>query len=101
VTDFHSAAEAEAVASAWGGLPDPGTLDRVLAADSRLNRIAVTGKCAPSVTEADKIIKAGNSLNLYRLPGKEEISVTGPAQRLEPGEYILRWGKRYKLISVP
>ncbi len=101
VTDFHSAAEAEAVASAWGGLPDPATLDHVIASDSRLNRIAVTSKCAPSVTEADKIIKAGNSLNLYRLPGKEEIPVSGPAQRLEPGDYILRWGKRYKLISVP
>jgi tyrosyl-tRNA synthetase len=99
VTDFHSADEADAVAASWGDLPDVDTLEHVSVSDSRLNRLLTQARFAPSVTEADKLIKA-NGVAVYIVPGNQDVAVTGPAQRLDSGEYIVRVGKRYKHVKV-
>ena len=49
--------------------------------------------------EADKLIK-GNAVALFAAPTGSEIPVTGPSQKLEAGEYIVRVGKRYKHVTV-
>lgn len=99
VTDFHGTEEARTVESAWGGWPAFETLDHFPAVDARLNRVLVAARFCASVTEADKLIKA-NSVGLQTHPAQTEIGVTGPAQKLEPGHYTVRVGKRYKGISV-
>jgi tyrosyl-tRNA synthetase len=98
VKDFHSAEEAEQVASAWGGLPPVETLDHFSITDPRINRALVQARFVSSVTEADKIIKAhGVSVNIVK--SGEEVRVTGPAHKLESGDYIIRVGKKYKHVS--
>lgn len=97
VTDFHGAAEAEQVAASWGGLPAFETLDQFTVSDARLNRVLVQAKFVPSVTEADKLIKAA-SVALFAEAG--EVAVTGPAQKLAAGVYTVRVGKRYKGVTV-
>jgi tyrosyl-tRNA synthetase len=99
VTDFHSSAEAERVASAWGGLPPVETLDHFTVTDARINRALVQSHFVSSVTEADKIIKS-NGVSVNAVASGDEIAVTGPAQKLEPGHYIVRVGKKYKHISL-
>ena len=59
----------------------------------------VAGKFCGSVTEADKLIKA-NSVGLQTYPAQGDIAVTGPAQKLEPGHYTVRVGKRYKGVEI-
>jgi tyrosyl-tRNA synthetase len=100
VTDFHSAAEAERVAAAWGGLPPVETMEHHSVNDSRLNRVLVQSKLAPSVTEADKLIKVANTVAVFRQPDAEELVVSSPAQRLESGLYIIRVGKKYRHVTV-
>ena len=99
VTDFHGADEARVVEGAWGGWPAFDTLDKFSTADARLNRALVAAKFCGSVTEADKLIKA-NSVGVRAHPSQIEIAVTGPAQKLDPGHYTIRVGKRYKGIEV-
>jgi tyrosyl-tRNA synthetase len=100
VTDFHSAEEAERVASTWGGLPPLETLDRSEVTDSRLNRALAQARLVSSVTEADKIIKA-NGVSIFAVPAGEEVNVTGPAQKLAAGDYVVRVGKKYKHLFLP
>ena len=100
VSDFHSAEEAERVASAWGGLPPVETLEHHTVTDPRLNRALAQAKFAPSVTEADKLIKNANSVTVYRLPESAEVAYSGPAHKLEPGEYVVRVGKKYKHLLI-
>jgi tyrosyl-tRNA synthetase len=99
VSDFHSAAEAERVASSWGSTPPVETLDHFTVADGRINRMLVQAKFVNSVTEADKLIKA-NSVAVFTVSGGDEIGVTAPAQRFDAGEYIVRVGKKYKHVTV-
>ncbi len=99
VTDFHGAEEARKVEGTWGGWPAFETLDLFPAPDARLNRILVAAKFCSSVSEADKLIKA-NSVGLQTHPGQDEVAVTGPSQRLDPGQYTVRVGKRYKGVAV-
>jgi tyrosyl-tRNA synthetase len=99
VTDFHSADEADRVASAWGGLPPIETLDHIQVTDARLNRALAQAKFVSSVTEADKIIKA-NSVSLHHAASGDEIAVTSPAQKLDPGTYIIRVGRKYKHVQI-
>jgi tyrosyl-tRNA synthetase len=99
VTDFHSAEEAERVAASWGELPAIDTLEHVSVTDSRLNRLLTQARFAPSVTEADKLIK-GNGVAVFAVPANSELPVTSPAHRLDAGEYIVRVGKRYKHVKV-
>ena len=99
VKDFHSAEEAERVASSWGGLPPVETLDHHTVTDARINRALVQARFVSSVTEADKIIKS-NGVSVNAVASGVEIAVTGPAQKLEPGQYIVRVGKKYKHVSL-
>jgi tyrosyl-tRNA synthetase len=99
VADFHSHEEAERVAAAWGGLPPVETLDHFQVTDSRVNRLLVQARFVASVTEADKIIKA-NGVSVSSAGSSAEVPVSGPAQKLEPGEYIVRVGKKYKHVTI-
>lgn len=99
VTDFHSSEEAERVSSAWGGLPPVETLDHFPVTDARLNRMLVQARFVSSVTEADKIIKS-HGVSINTVASGDEIPVSGPAQKIEPGNYIVRVGKKYKHISI-
>jgi tyrosyl-tRNA synthetase len=100
VTDFHSAEEAERVASAWGGLPPVETLEHFRVTDARLNRVLVQARFFNSVTEADKVLKTPNSVSINAVSSADEILFTGPAHKLDPGDYIIRAGKKYKHITV-
>ena len=100
VADFHSAEEAERVFSTWGEKPSADTLEQVNATDQRVNRMLVQAKFAPSVTEADKVIKGGG-LAVTAMSSGVDIPVSSPAQKLEAGHYIVRVGKRYKHVVVP
>jgi tyrosyl-tRNA synthetase len=99
VAEFHSPAEADRVASNWGGVPPIETLDHFTVSDARVNRVLVQARFVNSVTEADKLIKA-NSVAVLNVAGATELPVTGPAQRLETGDYIVRVGKKYKHVTV-
>ena len=96
ISDFHPNEAALRASEGWGGVPDPETLESFNSVDPRINRILLIGKFVPSVTEADKLIKAG-SVEVFRLPGNEPIPVTGPAQKLDPGHhFLMRAGKKWK-----
>ncbi len=95
VRDFHGEDEAARVVEGWGSVPLPE--NHAEATDARMNRILVAAKLAGSVGEADRLIKsgavkAGNAVTL-------EL-VTNPAQRMEPGEFVVRVGKRYRWIQL-
>jgi tyrosyl-tRNA synthetase len=95
VRDFHGEDEAARVVEGWGSVPLPE--NHAEATDARINRILVAAKLAGSVGEADRLIKsgavkAGNSVTL-------EL-ITNPAQRMEPGEFVVRVGKRYRWIQL-
>lgn len=100
VADFHSAEEAARVADAWGGLPPVETLDHHTAADSRLNRVLLQARFAPSVTESDKLIKTPNTVAVFRVSDGLEIPLSGPAHRLDPGAYIVRVGRKYRHVTI-
>jgi tyrosyl-tRNA synthetase len=99
VKDFHSSAEADRVASSWGGLPPVESLDHLVGTDSRVNRLLVQGKFVNSVTEADKIIKS-NGVSVNRVADGGEVPIGGPAHKLDSGEYLIRVGKKYKHVTV-
>ncbi len=95
VKDFHGEDAAARVAENWGSVPLPE--NHAEASDARINRILVAAGLAQSVGDADRLIKsgavkAGNSVTLE--------SVTNPAQRMEPGEFVVRVGKRYRWIRL-
>jgi tyrosyl-tRNA synthetase len=100
VADFHSPGEGERVAAAWGSAPPVETLDHFAVSDPRLNRVLVQARFVSSVTEADKLIKAPNSIALTRVGDAGEVVFSSPAHRLEPGEYIVRVGKKYKHVRI-
>jgi tyrosyl-tRNA synthetase len=100
VTEFHSAADAERVLSAWGGLPPVETLEHHRASDSRINRILQQAKFVNSVTEADKMIKTAGTVQAFLVPSQQEVALSGPAHKLQPGEYIIRAGKKLKHVVI-
>ena len=55
--------------------------------------------CVALITVPDKLIK-GNSVGLQTHPAQADIPVTGPSQKLDPGHYTVRVGKRYKGVVV-
>ncbi len=100
ISDFHPREAALKAAESWGGLPDPATLESFNSVDPRVNRILAIGKLAPSVTEADKLIKAG-SVAVYKLPDNTPVAITGPAHKLDAGaHYLVRAGKKWKQLYV-
>ncbi len=100
VADFHSVEEADQVSMSWGSAPPVETLEHFQVTDARLNRVLMQARFVASVTEADKLLKSGAIVSLHTVPGDQEIAVTGPSQKLEPGDYIVRAGKKYKHITL-
>jgi hypothetical protein len=74
------------------------TLEHFPVTDNRLNRILMQARFASSVTEADKLIKTPNCVSLER--NDTQVPFTGPAHKLDPGDYIVRVGKKYKHVTV-
>jgi tyrosyl-tRNA synthetase len=97
VADFHGAAAGKAARDQW--LHDvsqgqvPTDLESATVSDQRLNKLLVQAGLAPSASEADRLIKS-KSVEIVGL------AVTGPSQKLEPGEYTVRAGKRWKRVLV-
>ncbi|MBI4893471.1 MAG: tyrosine--tRNA ligase [Acidobacteria bacterium] len=95
--DFHPAHEAKAARGQW--LHDvsqgqvPTDLPLVPANDPRLKHCLLQTGLAPSSTEADRLIKAG-AVQVNNEP------VRTPSHKFEPGEYILRAGKKWARIRV-
>jgi tyrosyl-tRNA synthetase len=100
VAEFHTVEDAGRVAASWGGLPPIQSLDHYRVSDARLNRVLQQAKFVGSITEADKIIKAGGSVDVYPAGSAEPLSVNGPAQKFASGDYIVRVGKKYKHVTV-
>jgi tyrosyl-tRNA synthetase len=102
VTDFHSAADAEEAAQRFDLVLAEGkgadTNERVSIIDWRLNRILVQAGLAPSVKEADRLVKQG-SVTLAAA-GAGFQAMANPAERVEPGKYTVRAGKNYKHIGA-
>jgi tyrosyl-tRNA synthetase len=100
---FHSPAAAKAAREEWlhdvsqGQIPENLPLSE--SADSRLNRVVVAGGLAASNTEADRLIKAG-AVTLGPAGSGSLEPQTTPAFRLEPGEYILRAGRKWARVRV-
>lgn len=95
VRDFHGEDAAQRVVESWGSVPLPE--NHAEATDPRINRVLVAAGLAASTGEADRLIKsgavkAGNSVTLE--------TVTSPTQRMEPGEFVVRVGKRYRWIQL-
>jgi tyrosyl-tRNA synthetase len=95
VRDFHGEDAAQKTVESWGSVPLPE--NHAQATDARINRILVAAGLASSVSDADRLIKsgavkAGNTVTLE--------AVTNPAQRMEPGEFVVRVGKRYRWIQL-
>ena len=101
VTDFHSAAAASEAAERFERVLAEGkgadTGDRVCISDWRLNRVLVQTGLAPSVKEADRLIKQ-NAASVATAGG-DFVTVTNPAERIEPGNYTVRVGKNYKHVG--
>jgi tyrosyl-tRNA synthetase len=95
VNDFHGAEAAERVAAAWGGIPLPE--NHAEAADARVNRVLVAAGLASSVGEADRLIRGGG-VKVGNEQGLEPV--TNPALKLEPGEFVVRAGKRYRWVRL-
>jgi len=103
VTDFHSRAAALEAADRWerevsqGEIPTD--LETVTISDPRVNRILVQARLAGSVSEADRLVKA-NAVTLAPWPAATLNPVSNPAERLAPGEYVIRAGKKFRKIIV-
>jgi tyrosyl-tRNA synthetase len=102
VSDFHSreaavraAAQFEAVLSAGKGAE---TGARVSINDWRINRMLVESGLAPSVKEADRLVKQGAVT--IAAAGGEFRAISNPAERIEAGEYTIRAGKNYRNLGV-
>ena len=102
VGDFHSTEAAEKAAREFENVlsqhkgAEAG--DRVAIADWRANRVLLSAGLAPSVKEADRLIKAG-AVTLAPAGG-DFRTVTSPTERIEPGDYTIRAGKNYKNIGM-
>src|SRR5579885_1658988 len=104
VADFHSLAEANAAAEQFervlaqhkGASADDS--DRIPITDWRVNRMLVATGLAPSVKEADRLVKQG-AVTLAP-EGGDFRPVASPAERVPPGEYTIRSGKFYKHVKA-
>ncbi len=100
---FHGTAAAKRAREAWleevsqGQIP--GDLALIQAADPRLNRVLVQAGLAGSNAEADRLIKS-SAVVLARNGSTELVPQTQPALRLEPGEYVLRAGRKWARVRV-
>ena len=101
VTDFHSAEAAREVAERFERVLAEGkgaeSGDRIAISDWRLNRVLVQAGLAPSVKEADRLIKQ-NAASVA-VAGGDFATLTNPAERMTPGDYTVRVGKNYKHVG--
>ncbi len=103
VAGFHPPAEAKAAREQWlhdvsqGQIPQDLPLEAI--GDPRLNRILLATGLAGSTSEADRLIKSG-AVSLAAA-GSEDLEVRKtPSERIAPGEWIVRTGRRWKRISI-
>ncbi len=103
ISDFHSAEEAHAARAQWLAEVSqhqiPEELETVQVSDARLNKILVQSGLAPSGAEADRLIKSG-AVSVAPAGSTTLETISVPAQRLTPGEYVARAGKRWKKVVV-
>ncbi len=109
ITDFHTAADARAAREQWlsevsqGQIP--ADLEAIPVSDPRINKILVQTGTAASGTEADRLVKT-HAVRFARCDGGSSPAAgdlqlfTSPAQKLEPGAYIINAGKRWKKVIV-
>lgn len=103
VAEFHPAAEARAAREQWlhdvsqGQVPTDLAVEAV--SDPRLNRILVATGLAASTSEADRLIKSG-AVSLAPAGVDELAPRRNPSEKIAPGEWIVRTGKRWKRISI-
>ncbi len=109
ITDFHAAPAARAAHEQWlsevsqGQIPEG--LEAIAVSDARINKILVQTGTASSGAEADRLIKthAVRFVPCYgdSTPAAADLQpFTSPAQKLEPGAYIINAGKRWKKVVV-
>jgi tyrosyl-tRNA synthetase len=102
VSDFHSPEAAEKAAGQFEEVLSEGrgaeAGARVAINDWRINRMLVESGLAPSVKEADRLVKQGAVT--IAAAGGEFRAVSNPAERIEPGEYTIRAGKNYRNLGV-
>jgi len=97
VADFHPAGQARAAREQW--LHDvsqgqvPTDLELHEGVDARLKQCLLQTKLAPSASEAERLIKAG------AVHVDQEV-VKSPSYKLEPGEHLLKAGKRWARVKV-
>ncbi len=102
-SDYHGKEAGRAAKAAWlrdisqGAIPE--NLDTATAADPRLGKILASSGLASSGAEADRLVKS-NAVEIFREQDKSKVDVQGPGQRLEPGIYFVRAGKRWKRVIV-
>lgn len=95
--DFHPAEAARAAREQW--IHDvsqgqvPGDLPVVDCPDPRLRQCLLAARIATSGTEADRLAKAG----AVEVDG---AVVKSPAERLPPGEHVVRAGKKWARVRV-
>ncbi|MEO8658877.1 MAG: tyrosine--tRNA ligase [Bryobacteraceae bacterium] len=103
VADFHGQEAAEEAAARWNREVSqgeiPADLEEVTVSDARLNRALVQAKLSGSVSDADRLIKAG-AVAAAKTPSMELVTMTVPAERLDGGEWIIRAGKKHKRVKV-
>jgi tyrosyl-tRNA synthetase len=102
VSDFHSPEAAKRAAEQFEEVLSEGrgaeAGARVAINDWRVNRMLVESGLAPSIKEADRLVKQGAVT--IAAAGGEFRSVSNPAERIEPGEYTIRAGKNYRNLGV-
>jgi tyrosyl-tRNA synthetase len=95
ITDFHGAEAAESAAASWGSVPPPE--NHAVTSDPRLKSILVAAGLASSGGQAEQHIKSG-AVKVGNIVTLETI--TNPTHRVEPGEFVVRLGKKYRWIRL-
>jgi tyrosyl-tRNA synthetase len=103
IADFHPAEAARAARAQWLAEVSqhqiPEDLETVAVSDSRINKILVQAGLAPSGAEADRLVKSG-AVESAASGSTDLETLSTPTQRLSPGEYVIRAGKRWKKVVV-
>jgi len=103
IADFHTPEAARTARAQWLAEVSqhqvPEDLQTIHVTDARINKILVQAGLAPSGAEADRLVKSGAVAGA--LSGSAEFQAfSTPTQRLDPGEYVVRAGKRWKKVVV-
>lgn len=103
IADFHPRQAAREAREQWlreiseGEIPT--NLETAAVSDPRLNRVLVQANLASSVGEADRLIKAG-AVALAPAGQPDLIAERNPTAKLDPGDYVIRAGKRWKRVTL-